>query len=99
MILEKFIPGKSENTAYYALLDMMTDFDLGISYADMMRYRIRGAAADDCHDIYYIAHDQGMALSRHWNGWGKHADAIGNWGNFYTDPAYRGKGIGGCGFG
>ena len=27
-------------------------------------------------------------------GWGKHERAVGNWGNFFTSPEYRGQGIG-----
>ena len=95
MIFEKYIPGYPKNAAYNALAEMMNGVDIGASYADMIRYRISGAAADDCKDIYYVAHEHDNAIARLWNGWGQHSDAIGNWGNFYTDAAYRGKGIGG----
>jgi len=95
MQIEKFVPGESKNVAAHALWGMMRGVDIDKSYADMMRYRISGKAAEDCNDIYYIAHEDGIAVSRHWNGWGKHPDAIGNWGNFYTADVCRGKGIGG----
>ncbi len=95
MTLEKYIPGTEKNAAYEAIHAMMRDFDPAQSYADMMRHRISGAAAAACRDTYYVAHEQGRALSRLWMGWGKHPDAIGNWGNFYTDEPFRGRGIGG----
>ena len=96
MLFEKYIPEEPKNQAYDALFRMMADFDRDKSYADMIRYRLSGAAAEECHDVYYVAHENGQAVCRHWNGWGKHPDAIGNWGNFYTDPQFRGKGIGGA---
>ena len=95
MIVEKYIPGKEKNAAYSAIYDMMKNFDPGQIYADVMRHRISGAAATECNDTYYVAHEDSKALSRLWMGWGKHADAIGNWGNFYTAPEHRGRGIGG----
>ena len=68
---------------------------MGVPYADMMRVRITGALSNECNDVYYIAHEDGRGIGRHWNGWGKHPDAIGNWGGFFVDEAYRGKGVGG----
>ena len=55
MIFEKYTTGEQANGAYFALHDMMKAIDLGMSYADMMRLRISGALAKDCHDVYYIA--------------------------------------------
>jgi GNAT superfamily N-acetyltransferase len=95
MIFEKYIPGMQKNDAYEALSAMMAGFDTDKPYADMIRYRISGAASGLCFDTYYVAHENKKAFSRHWAGWGKHADSIGNWGNFYTDEGARGKGIGG----
>ena len=95
MIFEKHNIGEQKNAAYFALCAMMRDFDVGISYADMMRLRISGAVYGECHDVYYIAHEDGVGIGRHWNGWGKHADSIGNWGNFFVNGEHRGKGIGG----
>jgi GNAT superfamily N-acetyltransferase len=96
MTVERYVPGTPPNGAARAIADMMRGFDTGKSYADMMRYRICGAAADECNDTYYVAYREQKALSRLWMGWGKHPDAIGNWGNFYTDPAARGQGYGGA---
>ncbi len=95
MLFEKYIPGEEKNDAYRALSQMMKDYALGASYADMIRYRLEGHAAHECNDTYYVAHEDGRAAARHWCGWGKHPDAIGNWGNFFTDEAFRGQGIGG----
>lgn len=95
MQFEKFTAGDKSSPAYKAITEMMRDFDTDKAYADMIRLRVSGEIADKANDIYYVAHDNGKALSRHWCGWGKHKDAIGNWGNFYTDEACRGQGIGG----
>ena len=84
MTVERYVPGTPPNGAARAIADMMRDFDTGKSYADMMRYRICGAAADECNDTYYVAYREQKALSRLWMGWGRHRDAIGNWGNFFT---------------
>ncbi len=94
MKVEKCKIGTDNTAALTALSDMMAEFDPGKSYADMMRYRIAGKASDVCNDVYYIAHEDGKCLSRLWMGWGKHKNAIGNWGNFFTDESCRGQGIG-----
>ncbi len=96
MIFEKYIPGEGESAARAALEEMMRGVDEDKSYANMIRLRLSGALAEECNDTYYVAHEGGRALARHWNGWGRHPDAIGNWGNFYTDEACRGRGIGGA---
>ena len=96
MIFKTYKPGESPSVACAALEEMMREVDVGVSYADTIRLRLSGALADQCNDTYYVALDGDRALARHWNGWGKHPDAIGNWGNFYTDAACRGQGIGGA---
>ncbi len=96
MVLEKYIPDTQKGDLHAALCEMMRGFDVGKSYADMIRFRLSGAAADECNDTYYVAREDTKAISRHWNGWGRHPDAIGNWGNFYTNAEYRGRGIGGA---
>ena len=95
MTLGKYIAGGEKNTAYEAISKMMNGYDVGVSYADMMRLRISGGAAQECYDVYYVAHDKGRPLSRHWMGYGRHEGAVGNWGNFLTAPEERGKGYGG----
>ena len=96
MILEKYKPGEEQGAAHAALDEMMRGVDEDKSYSHMIRLRLSGALAETCNDTYYVAHEDGRALARHWNGWGRHPDAIGNWGNFYTDEACRGRGIGGA---
>ena len=95
MLFEKYIPEDKECVAGELIGRMMEGFDADKSYADMMRYRISGRAANECRDVYYVAHNGEKAVGRLWNGWGRHRDAIGNWGNFYTDESCRGQGIGG----
>ncbi len=95
MIWEKFTTGETYGGAYEAITKMMEGFDTDKSYADMIRLRVSGKLSDVATDVYYVAHEDGKALSRHWMGWGKHKDSIGNWGNFYTAEECRGKGIGG----
>ena len=94
MIIEKYIAGSGESAAQKTLGNMIKDEKPGVSYADMLRYRVSGKVADRCNDIYYIAHQDGKCLSRLWNGWGKHDNAIGNFGNFVTIEEVRGRGIG-----
>ena len=94
MTVEAYIPGTQKGEAYEALFEMMREHDLGKSYADMIRLRLGGGAADTCRDTYYVAREGKKALARLWTGWGAHEDAIGNWGNFFTDEEHRGKGIG-----
>ena len=60
----------------------------------MLRKRVSGALQEECTDIYYIALQDGALVSRLWNGWGKHPDAVGNFGNFQTNADLRGQGIG-----
>ncbi|MBO7146133.1 MAG: GNAT family N-acetyltransferase [Lentisphaeria bacterium] len=64
------------------------------TYSQMMRYRLAGNAAGDCRDVYFIATENGECVSRLWHGWGRHADSIGNFGNFRTAESYKKRGIG-----
>ena len=95
MIFEKYVPGQEKNAAFAAIADMVGGITDGRSYASMMARRISGAVAHECHDPFYVAHEDGKAASRLWMGWGRHKDAIGNWGNFYTVEAYRRRGTDG----
>lgn len=96
--LHTFKPG-GVNTPDAALaaasLDrILSDENPGQSYSQMMRRRLAGDAARRCDDTYFLATEDGKCVSRLWYGWGRHPDAIGNFGNFKTDPAFRGRGIG-----
>ena len=92
--IDKLICGNEQTEAQAALADMLREENLGVSYADMMRYRVGNYAAKLCLDTYYVAHGEGKAYSRLWNGWGRHAGAIGNFGNFVTLEELRGQGLG-----
>ncbi len=94
MQYDVFCPSRGMNQAGQALAAMLSDESPGKSYADAMRARVSGALAGECTDTYFVAHENGTCVSRLWNGWGKHADAIGNFGNFLTLEEYRGQGIG-----
>ena len=92
--IDKFICGEPVNEAQRALIAMLENENLGVSYADMMRYRASNQAASECVDTYYVAHEDGKAYSRLWNGWGRHQNAIGNYGNFVTLEEVRSQGLG-----
>ena len=93
MIFEKYDPAVRGTVAERAIFDMMKDVQ-GKSYADMIRLRISGRAAEECEDTYFVALEGGKCMSRLWNGWGRHKDAIGNFGNFLTAEEARGTGVG-----
>ena len=92
--IDRFICGDDESEAQRTLTKMLENENIGVSYADMMRYRVSNRAKGECIDTYYVAHDGENAYSRLWNGWGRHNDAIGNFGNFVTVETLRGQGLG-----
>ena len=94
MKIELYLPENGMTEAGKAIEKMMAGVNEGSSYADMMRLRISGGVADKCQDTYFVAHEDGECLSRLWHGWGKHKDAIGNFGNFLTREDLQGQGIG-----
>ena len=75
-------------------LDLRLQTESDLSYAKMIRYRLAGKAASVCEDRYFIAMDGSQCISRIWYGWGRHACAVGNFGNFMTAEEYQGRGIG-----
>ena len=89
-----FCPNRGMNQAGQALAAMLASESPGKSYADAMRARVSGALMGECTDTYFVAHENGACVSRLWYGWGNHAHAIGNFGNFLTVDEYRGQGIG-----
>ena len=89
-----FRPEEGMTEAGQALAFMLSDEAPGKSYADAMRARVAGTLSDVCTDTYFVALDGDECVSRLWYGWGTHADAIGNFGNFLTLEQYRGQGIG-----
>ena len=90
-----YIPGINTFEDGKPIRQALANVDIGVPYAEMMRYRIDGKAAEECQDVYYLCTDEKNDLvSRLWMGWGKHENAVGNWGNFFTSPELRGQGIG-----
>ena len=90
-----YIPGKNRCDSASALQNSLKALDPELPYSQMMRIRASGNAARECTDIYYLCTDgENNLVSRLWMGWGKHERAVGNWGNFFTSPEYRGQGIG-----
>lgn len=94
MKVEKIIAGSKDNTALI-LKKHVEKLNMDLSYARMMLHRVSGNVKDECIDTYYICHENNVLLSRLWNGWGNHKNAIGNFGNFLTIEEARGKGLGG----
>lgn len=95
MRISVYIPEKTSLEKGEPIRRALVHLDVGVPYADMMRYRVDGLAAEECNDVFYLCTDEeNNLISRLWMGWGKHAGAVGNWGNFFTSPEYRGQGIG-----
>lgn len=93
-----FRPGKINSSAAETAamsLRQLVKCESDNSYARMMAFRLAGEAAAECEDIYFIATESGRCVSRLWFGWGKHAGAVGNFGNFRTADELQGRGIGG----
>lgn len=92
--LERYECGQPQTIASRALAAWLDATDTDRSYLPMMQYRVAGKASGQCRDIYYIAMQDGRAVSRLWHGWGKHPNAVGNFGNFMTLEELQGQGIG-----
>ena len=94
MKYEKVFVGQYRNDGYYALCNMVKDELPDAAHTQIIRRRLQGEFADLCTDNYYIAYEDNVCYSRLWTGWGKHKDAIGNFGHFLTLPEKRGQGLG-----
>ena len=94
METKRYIPGECELPEKELLTADVAALDLGVPYADMLRRRAAGELKEQCTDIYFLATEGGELLSRLWCGWGKHAGAVANFGNFVTRADLRGRGIG-----
>jgi GNAT superfamily N-acetyltransferase len=88
MKIELYRVGSGETEASQALRNTISQEDT------YMHYRLNGNALQDCDDYYFVAHENGVALSRLWMCFPRHAHAIGNWGAFFTLEECRGQGIG-----
>lgn len=94
---DTFLPGgiNSQEAANAAdALDRIVQAESDQPYARMIRYRLKGKAANECEDRYFIAMEDGHCVSRIWYGWGRHGAAVGNFGNFRTADDHQRRGIG-----
>ena len=94
LTIERYVCGYAPTEAANALNKWLEETETDRSYLPMMQYRVAGKAAQQCNDTYYIAMDGDNVVSRLWHGWGKHSNAVGNFGNFVTKDAVQGRGIG-----
>lgn len=86
--IEKYVVGSGENELYKMLKNNIPQEDV------YMNCRLDGKFLDVCEDIYFVAHENGVILSRLWMCYPKHSNAVSNWGAFHTLEEHRGKGIG-----
>lgn len=92
--LYRYVCGEPQTKASQALMGWLDETDTDRSYLPMMQHRVAGKAVDACNDTYYIAMEGDEIVSRLWHGWGKHSNAVGNFGNFMTKEAAQGQGVG-----
>ncbi len=83
---EKYIAGSEKNKAYEFLNKMILPDD------HFLRMRLYGELTDVSNEIFFLTHDEEKGLSRIWMSYGKHKNAISNWGAVATPEEYRGKG-------
>ena len=84
---EKYVVGSERDHVYRSLYEMIPKDD------KYMHLRLSGELLDVCNDIYFLTHDDGKGLSRLWMCYGKHENAVSNWGAVYTAEEARGKGL------
>lgn len=89
MTIETYHVGSGETEAYRALKATIPQEDR------YMHYRLEGNVAEASDDYYFVAHENGVALSRLWMSVPKNDHPIANWGAFFTLEEYRSRGIGG----
>lgn len=83
---EKYVVGSERDAVYKTLYEMISKDDT------YMHLRLSGALADVCTDMYFVTHEDGKGMSRVWMCYGKHENAVANWGAVYTEEECRGKG-------
>ncbi len=84
---EKYVVGSGETEGYKALKATIPAED------KYMHFRLDGNCLEHCEDIYYVAHENGVALCRIWMCYPRHKDAVCNWGAVYTLEECRGQGL------
>lgn len=93
MHIVRYCCSEPQNEASQAFGDWLKETQTDRSYHAMMRYRVAGLAAEECTDVYFLAMEGGWTVARLWNGWGKHTNAVGNFGNFLIREEFRGGGL------
>jgi len=83
---EKYVVGSEKNSVYNSLFEMIPKDD------EYMHLRLSGALTKVCTDMYFLTHEDGKGLSRVWMCYGKHENAVANWGAVFTAEEHRGKG-------
>lgn len=84
---EKYVVGTGETEGYKALKSTIPEED------KYMHYRLDGNCLEHCEDVYFVAHENGVALCRIWMCYPRHKSAVSNWGAVYTLEECRGKGL------
>ena len=88
MILpDKFVVSTEKNNIYSMLKNFIPSDDY------YMHYRLEGKAINNCNDIFFVIHNGVEAMSRMWMCYGKHDNAVANWGAVFTDEKYRNQGL------
>lgn len=83
---DTFTGGQPKNDIY-CMLDKIIEKD-----DTFLRVRMDGEVKDICNDYFYLAHDGEKGLSRVWMSYGKHENAVSNWGAVFTPIEHRGNG-------
>lgn len=83
---EKYIAGSEKNEVYHLLDSIIFKDDR------FLRKRLCGELINVSNDFFFLAHNDTEGLSRIWMGYGKHANAVSNWGAVFTPEKHRGKG-------
>lgn len=83
---EKYIAGSDKNEVYHLLDSIILKDDR------FLRKRLYGELTDVSNDLFFLAHNDKEGLSRIWMGYGKHENAVSNWGAVFTPEEHRGKG-------
>lgn len=83
---EVYIAGDEKNKAYEFLNEMILPDDR------FLHMRLQGELTDVTNELFFLTHDEEKGLSRIWMSYGKHKNAISNWGAVATPEEFRGKG-------
>lgn len=83
---EKYIAGSKGNKVFDLIDEIILEEDR------FLRMRLCGELIDVSNEIFFLTHNQKQGLCRIWMSYGKHKNAISNWGAVFTPEEHRGKG-------